>query len=236
MRYMGGKSKIAYSLVGSMLADGCPREVWFEPFVGGANVTVEALPWFKKALCFDAHEDLILMWQALAGGWVPEDVTEESYQALRKAAPSAQRAFAGFGGSFGGKWFGGYGYRNSKVISGAWEEAARSLLAHSSSIFTNNVSFELASFGEVDPPEGATVYCDPPYLGTTGYSAALDADNYLATLVRWVDELGCSVYCSERSQPEGVKTVLVWSGAKRLILKVSDNSSFAPEVLYKVLA
>lgn len=59
----------------------------------------------------DAHEDLILMWQALMRGETEPfaDVTEAEYSALKTAPPSARRGFVGFGASFGGGWFNGYG-------------------------------------------------------------------------------------------------------------------------------
>ena len=75
----------------------------------------------------DSHEDLILMWQALMRGEMEPfaDVTEVEYAALKTAAPSARRGFVGFGASFGGGWFGGYG-RHSYPAQ-PYHEAQRSV-------------------------------------------------------------------------------------------------------------
>lgn len=116
MRYSGGKSRIAKRLSEVMLpiakAEGL--DTYIEPFVGGGAMGAVMGKHFDHAHYSDVHEDLILMWQALhRGDEFPDEVSEDEYQALKNAEPSAFRGLVGFGASFGGKWFGGYARGNS---------------------------------------------------------------------------------------------------------------------------
>jgi hypothetical protein len=89
-------------------------EIW-EPFCGGGAVTLALSKAGFKVHASDIHHDLIMMWRAVMAGdeGVYADVTEEEYNALKNAPSSARRGFVGFGASFGGSWFGGYGRRES---------------------------------------------------------------------------------------------------------------------------
>lgn len=160
MQYMGGKAKIARRVVEAILADTTRRNRWLEPFVGGGNVLEHAAPHFGRSVGMDAHPDLILMWQAVTDGWSPPDLTKDRYQELRSYPPSPERGYAGFGASFGGKWFGGYGVspRDGEV----WRASQRAL-ARQAAVFTaHGVRFRCRLFGEYTPPPGTVVYCDPP--------------------------------------------------------------------------
>lgn len=111
MRYQGGKSRIA-GQIAAKIRELHPKatEIW-EPFCGGGAVTLALAKADFEVHASDSHEDLILMWQALARGETEPfaDVTEVEYQALKTALPSARRGFVGFGASFGGQWFKGFG-------------------------------------------------------------------------------------------------------------------------------
>lgn len=234
MQYMGGKARIAKSVVESILADTPRRENWFEPFIGGGNVMEHAAPHFAFSVGADAHEDLMLMWQHVtAGGIVPEFVSREEYQALRHAGPSWLRGYAGFGGSFGGKWFGGYGVspRDGEVIRASF----RSVTRQGAVFAARGVRMIHARFGEiVDPPPGTVVYCDPPYRNTTGYAAGgFDHEYFYATLTRWART--CDVYVSEYSDPL-VPYVEIWRKEKRMALDVASNTRVAIERLFRIKA
>ena len=107
MRYLGGKGRIAKPIT-EILSD-TDRQFYLEPFMGGGAVFSRVASNFKHPIGSDISFDLILMWTALRDGWIPqENLSETEYQSLRNSAPSALRGLAGFGASFGGKWFGGY--------------------------------------------------------------------------------------------------------------------------------
>lgn len=128
MLYMGGKSRIAKELAATILSVTPRRDIYIEPFLGGGNSFLQLAPHFKIRFAGDVHEDLMLLWKAVQDGWQPPNtLSETDYKALQYAKPSALRGFAGFGCSFGGKWFGGYA-RSKKVKDNYYaDHTARSL-------------------------------------------------------------------------------------------------------------
>lgn len=235
---MGGKAMIARHIVAAILADTPERGAWFEPFVGGGNVLERAAPHFDRSIAMDAHEDLMLLWQAVKAGWEPPPfVSREHYQVLRHAEPSALRGFAGFGASFGGKWFGGYAVSRVDKKHPVAEECrtAHKIVIRQGRIFRqHDVSFAHGHFGARTPEPGSVVYCDPPYQGTTGYSTAeFDHGAYYKTLSVWADS-GCHVYASEYAIPDEVPHERIWSRERKSPLQGSDNRKSVTENLYRI--
>jgi DNA adenine methylase len=105
MRYAGGKNNFAIRLA-YIIGSG---DVLIEPFIGSGAMTAALAPNFNKVYAYDAHPDLVLMWQALLAGWIPPgEVSKEQFESLRHAHSSPLRGFVGFACSFGGAWFTGY--------------------------------------------------------------------------------------------------------------------------------
>jgi DNA adenine methylase len=237
VQYMGGKTRIARRIVDAILADTDCRDVWFEPFVGGANVLEVAAPHFERLQAYDAHLDLILMWShATSGGPVPESVTREEYAALRHADPSWLRGFVGFGASFGGKWFGGYAgpYTGSRAHLTKVAGSSHVVMRQAAVFARTGVEFSQARFGEVAPPAGSVVYCDPPYAGTTGYSTGVfDHATFYATLAEWA--AGSAVYVSEYAVPDDVRAKSIWSGRRRMFVSATSNNEDRTENLFRIL-
>jgi DNA adenine methylase len=233
MQYMGGKAMIARRVVQAILDDTPHPKNWFEPFVGGGNVLEYAAPHFTRSVAMDAHPDLILMWQAVASGHrPPKFVSREQYRELRHAESSAIRGFAGFGASFGGKWFGGYGVspRDGEVCRASYRSVTRQ-----GAVFQDRgVVFRHGLFGSLTPPPGTVVYCDPPYAGTTGYSTGdFDHGLFYKTLAQWAQD-GCAVYVSEYTAPEDVPYTAIWSREKRNVLEAGDNQRTVTEKLFRI--
>lgn len=200
MQYVGGKSKIARRLAAVMLAETPDRWSYFEPFVGGGAVLGEMAPHFDMVAASDIHADLICMFRAVQGGWVPpSEVSEAEYGALKaNKAPSPLRGFVGFACSFGGKWFGGYA-RSSKVACVA-EWGSSSLRKMAPKIA--GVRFSQGDYADLSIPLDAVVYCDPPYAGTQGYATG-DFDH--EAFWQWATKLSsrCTVFVSEYAAPPG---------------------------------
>lgn len=171
MQYLGGKRRLAPAIAGYINRRLKYRQPYWEPFCGACNV-IALIDKDRERVASDLHPDLILLWQALQQGWQPpSELSREEYQRLRSAAPSALRAFAGFGCSFGAKWFGGYAFEDRKRDRGnrCYPDAARrSLLRLVSSL--EGVLFKREDFFTASVPSGWFIYCDPPYVGTQGYS------------------------------------------------------------------
>lgn len=230
---MGGKARIGKEIVQAILDDGAPQDRWFEPFVGGANVTTHAAPIFGKCLAMDAHPDLIMMWQKIVNEYwsPPHTVTENQYKELRGAESSALRGFVGFGCSFGGKWFGGYG-RDAKTGRSCALEACSALIKQGSVFTKHEVIFQHGSFGTRPPAAGTVLYCDPPYANTTGYrTGVFDHAEFYTKLAQYALS-GAYVYVSEYNIPNGVPARLIWSRIKQVSL--NDNSAAREERLYRI--
>jgi DNA adenine methylase len=215
VRYIGGKSKIASALVDVIAGLAPEARVAVEPFMGGGAITAKLAQRYETVIASDAHEDLVLMWQAVLAGWVPPtDISESEYQALKSEPPSALRGFAGFGGSFGGKWFGGYargGFNSDGSPRNHQAESARAVNRIAKSLH-DGVTVSLKDYLDVEVPDGALVYCDPPYANSQGYTTGdFDSQQFW----KWADKVSdrATVVVSEYTAPETWKSV--WSAAKR---------------------
>ena len=198
MQYLGGKARIAKEISAVMLASTPLRDTYVEPFVGSGWVAERMVPHFASSYLTDLAPDLILMWQRLLdGGDPPTEVSEEEYRALRDAKPSALRGFVGYGCSFGGKFFGGYARGASgrnyarQAHDGLMRKVPKLLGSHVACLDYKKLSIEA----------GVVVYCDPPYAGTTGYTAAGDFDSseFWKVMDEWSSR--AVVFVSEYSAP-----------------------------------
>ena len=212
--YVGSKAKIASWVAGHILARARYRPHYLEPFVGSGSVFRLVAPSFPHATASDIHTDLILMWKAVAEGWVPpETVTEAEYETLKRCGPSAMRGFVGFQSSFGAKWFGGY-VRSSGLVDRA-EDAHRSYLRKARlEILASAAAFQTAhvvckDYRHHEPNSETVVYCDPPYASTLGYGSVRDSDAqrfdthvFWDTMNTWHDR-GAIIVVSELEAPEG---------------------------------
>lgn len=163
-------------------------------------------------MAVEAHPGLVALHKAVQTGWVPpEHVNEEDYKAARRGDPADPRvAFVGFGCSFSGKWWGGYardrtGGNYAQQSSKALRRDARANVEH------------VANDALVWPCDGAEViYCDPPYVGTTGYNAvAVAKDGAWWHRLAVLAHEGRACYLSEYAEapPVGIDARLVWSAA-----------------------
>lgn len=225
MQYLGGKSRIAAALAAQITDRRSGRSTYVEPFLGAGSVALRVAPTFERVIVADVVPDLVLLWQAAVGGWVPpENLTEDDYQALRHAAPSALRGFAGFPCSFGGKWFGGYA-RDPKGGRNFAASASRSVVKRGRALAGADV--RLADYRALGAEIGAdsVVYCDPPYAGTTAYAAnveAFDSEEFWKTARNWTRR-GALVLVSEYAAP--ADWIEVWSGTPRT--SIAGKGSYA---------
>lgn len=203
MRYLGGKSKIRFE-VAKLIHKHINGRNYFEPFVGGGWVLQEVVA--GKRFASDFNKALITLYQELQKGWIPpEFLSEEDYQILKKKQDPEDplTAFAGFGCSFAGKWFGGYARSAGKDCYAG--TTARSLLKQLPKIV--DVKFNSASY-DTYQPKGMLIYCDPPYANTTGYTGTgrFDSELFWEVMREWSKHN--TVLVSEYVSPEDFKCVL----------------------------
>lgn len=204
MQYFGGKQRIAADLAAFIQPHVDQASAYYEPFVGGASVCARIC--HPQRIASDANKALIEMWLALQRGWLPPSmISEEDYHRIKDTddPDDPLTAFAGFGCSFAGKWFGGYarsGNRNYAL------NAANSIKVKLSGLV--GVEFRAAEFQFLRPEPGSVVYCDPPYQGTTGYGAVGDFD--WEAFWQWSRSLsshGVTILISEYIAPPGFAVV-----------------------------
>ncbi len=201
MQYQGGKSRIARPIAETIRRMyPTATEIW-EPFCGGGAVTLALSKVGFKVHASDMHPDLIMMWRAVMAGdeGVYADVTEEEYNALKNAPSSARRGFVGFGASFGGSWFGGYGRKDkAHVRDYVWESSQIELRR-----FAPTADFACHPY--TDTPADALIYADIPYQGTKAYNrTTFDHQAFW----QWVRERKGPTFVSELTAPDDLQ--IVW--------------------------
>lgn len=204
MRYLGGKSKVGKHIATAILAHTDRRGDYYEPFLGGGATFARIAPLFERAHAGDIHEDLILMWEAARAGWVPPVIDEADYRRLRDEPPSALRGFAGFGCSFGGKWWGGFARGGGRCHPA---ESSRNVVKTAEAM--RGTVLRRSSYEEWNPDRGSVVYADPPYRGATEYAFDFDHERFWSTMHEWSDR-GVVVFVSEYSAPPEWRPI--WSG------------------------
>lgn len=237
MRYLGGKEHTAKHLVPRMLeyADNC--DTYIEPFVGGGSIVKHMAPHFTCSIAIDIVPDLILLYKAIQNNEnLPEVITEDMYYTLKNEDPSALRGLAGFGGSFGGKWFGGYARGNKP--NGQPRNYVAETLRNLRKMIPNiaNVNFICDTYTNYTFSKGQLVYCDPPFQGTTQFDGADEFD--WGFFWKWVNECrknGAEVFVSEYSIPDHVGHEILWEKIKRSTVALANRDNLRHEKLYRIL-
>ncbi|MGL4210486.1 MAG: DNA adenine methylase, partial [Cetobacterium somerae] len=208
MKYMGSKNRIKEQLIEIIHRN--MTDTYIEPFVGGCNVidSVEA----KNKFGMDSNEYLIGMWKALQKGWAPPaTMSKEEYVKIKDNKDSHAIelvAIAGFCATYNAKWFGGYaGVVNTKVgtTRNYYSESIRNIMKQVNKI--KDVQFYHKDYTEIQKVDGAVIYCDPPYKGTTSYKDPFNHDEFYD----WCRQLSENnvVLVSEYDMPEDF--VCIWS-------------------------
>lgn len=216
MKYLGGKHKIAKSLLEAMTPylERHSRLVW-EPFCGGLNFSRMLTK--CSGVLSDSHPALIALFRAYRAGWrPPTDVSASDYERAKTLPDSDPlKAFIGFGCSFAGKYFKGYAPNTTRIaehrVKGKIQVTERP--AKSLACLNNLTGFDIecADFLDIVPePLDAVLYCDPPYANTTQYGLAFDTDRFWLRASQWAQH--STVLVSEYGCP--IAHTVVWSQAR----------------------
>lgn len=92
----------------------------------------------------------------------------------------------------------------------------------------DKVEAHFKDYREVDIPEGAVVYCDIPYRGTTQYGGVGDFDH--EAFYEWAKSRPFPVYISEYNMPDDFYRIRAWS--KQNTLAGGRHSKAVTEGLY----
>lgn len=214
MQYLGGKIRISGAVSGYINSRLDPDVSYWEPFCGACGI-MSKIDENRDRLASDIHPDLMMMWEALQWGWIPPDhIYAKDYQTLKSAEPSALRGFVGFGCSFAGKWFGGYAKSEDRNYASG---SNKSLMKKMSGL--KGVDFRCGDYREIIFDSGL-IYCDPPYIGTTGYLDEFDHEVFWD----WARERARNsvVLVSEYSAPSDFKCV--FSISTKTDIRMKDGS------------
>lgn len=206
MKYLGGKTRIAKEILPIILADRKEGQYFVEPFCGGCNVTDKVL---GNRITNDYNEYLIAMFRGLVSGEkYPEQISRELYNDVRECFRSGSGKYdlgfigwVGFMASYRGKFFGGYS--GTALYKGEPHdyiaEAVRSVTRQAPKL--QGVEFCSGDYRDLRIPDESIIYCDPPYMDTTGYSDGISHNEFW----QWCRERvydGHKVYISEYQAPD----------------------------------
>ena len=183
MMYFGGKFKISKDLA-SVLNPITKDKPFVDLFCGACNV-VEKITTASSRMANDNNPYLIALLKAIQDGWKPPTVvSEEQYKYTMSHLDEnpALSGFVGIGCSFGGGWKNGYARAHVTCINYA-KQAHNTILRQKQKL--EGVLFTTRDYDNVPIPDGAVVYCDPPYKGTTNkyYTHKFDYEAF----IKWVE-------------------------------------------------
>lgn len=171
MRYVGGKFKIAKPISEIILSEINDENTFISLFCGSCAIESRICKQynFNNIILNDIHPYLIAMYKDYQNGRIfPENISKEEYYYIKthQDEDPALTGFVGFGCSFGGKWWGGYG-KNIKKKTNLATETIHSL--NRDLPFLLNANFTNEDYRNIIIPDNSIIYCDPPYENTTGY-------------------------------------------------------------------
>lgn len=238
MNYVGSKRRIKKYILPILqeAIDSSSATVYIEPFGGGANVIDDIK--CENRYYYDVHPQLTALLEHVAktqGEDFPSTITEENYQMVRQHKEDFEDWYVGLVGfcpTFGSKYFGGYGRSKKGPVRDKSQETMRNLKAQAPKL--RDVHFTCADFRDIEIPDGAVVYCDPPYRLTTNYRStkAFPYEEYYD----WCRNVSkrAKIFMSEAEMPEDFK--MIWEKELRQQLDIADGarSKFRPERLYTI--
>lgn len=215
MRYQGSKYKMRSILNDIINLNISKDTVYVEPFVGGCNslAYIDA----KHKIGSDTNKYVIAMWKGLqdASFMPPQQVSKEMYYDVKESWKNSDGRYSdamiGYVAvccSYGSSWFGGYAHYNPKKKEDHIKEAYNGLMKQMNNFKSFDATeFLCRSYNELEIPEGAFIYCDPPYANTKEYANKFDSEVFY----QWVRDMvakGHKVMMSEYSAPSDF--ICIW--------------------------
>lgn len=219
MKYVGSKQRLSKELVPiieSYINEG--TTIYIEPFVGGANM-IDKIN-FNNKIGIDSHKELIALLKYTQNNYerLPFEIPEDEYIKVRDSYRQQDGKYddwyyglVGFCATFGAKWFGGYarGFKADRVTPrNLSNEAIRNLQKQAPQL--KNIKFICDTYQNIplEKISNATIYCDPPYAKTTGYSGSGDFNH--SEFWEWVRKASQNntVLVSEYNAPEDFE--IIW--------------------------
>ena len=229
MIYVGGKNRIGKDISSKMkeLIDKNTVSGYMEPFCGSLGVMKYMVDYHNNLIASDSHPDLIAMWKGIKNGTFipPKTVSEQYYNEVKKMkSPSALKGFVGFGCSFGGKYFGGYGQKYVKNHPTNFLRGATNSINKMKPLL-NKIKFSCKDYRKFSPVN-MLIYCDPPYKNSKAGSLyrtkskkydSFDNKEFWDTMRKW--SKNNRVFISELEAPSDFTPV--WQKKKQISISHS---------------
>lgn len=182
---MGSKARLAKHIapiIQSYITD--KTAGYLEPFVGGANMIQHIK--HPKRYGSDINKYLIalLQYSQDLSNTLPETISEDEYNRVKNNKdkyPDWYVGLVGFCSSYGSKFFGGYA-RDRQKVRDISNQRIRNLEKQRK--FLKDIKFKCLPYTDIPKLEGYTIYCDPPYLGTTPYASKFFNHSFFWNWVR----------------------------------------------------
>ena len=233
MKYMGSKARFANELLQVILKDRKEGQWYVEPFCGGCNMIDKVT---GNRMACDNNPFLIAMWNGLVYDkfFRPRMlIDKEYYSSMRDkynkdkrgqflgTSEMAEIGWAGFMGSFNGRFFDG-GYSGHNVGN---RDYISEQIKNTSSQIPNlkGVIFCHSDYKDIELPQNSIIYCDPPYANTKQYTCGLNHEEFWQKCREWV-QCGHKVFVSEYNAPSD--WVCVWEKKIKTALnqKITKNA------------
>lgn len=237
---MGSKARHAKELLPIILKDHKPDMWYVEPFVGGANmiskVDTTVAP---KRIGFDSNEYLIAFFKALQQGYTPPlNIDLDFYNDVntnKEKYDMATVACVGFCFTYAAKWFGGFIGNSKDVVCVGRDRLGESYRAvEKARKEVSGINFQYKSVFNLSFENSGlcTIYCDPPYAGTTKYKDDFDHERFY----EWCRDRhkeGHKVFVSEYNMPDDF--ICVWSKEVNNSLTKDTGSKKGIEKLFTLV-
>jgi intein/homing endonuclease len=169
IRYLGNKTRLAKELAPILTKHLNGQNYYIEPFAGAFGMISNID--YPKRIAYDKDLFIISLMKAVRDGWnPPEELSEEEYKSLKNSSFAGVYggdeitrlvAFAGYGCSFGGKWFAGFARGG---MSGGKErnhvaESSRNLVKMRPKL--QGITIGVSDYRNAVQFNGSSVYCLP---------------------------------------------------------------------------
>ena len=243
MRYYGGKgvhgkkiSEIILNHISNKNID-LKKSIYIEPFCGALGVLRHIAPMCKKVYANDISEDLIMLWNSVKNNkFKNPNINEKKWRLLKESKKSSpEKAFAGFGCSFGGAWFTGY-INNKNNNNMQYNSLIKQIKNIQNVTFTNKnyIDFITKTLFLINKNDNIIIYMDPPYNNTNSDPWQYQNINKFDSVMFWkiIKKLkkfpNITLIISEFNAPNYMKTLYKF---KRLSV-MTDNKSVYIEKLF----
>jgi DNA adenine methylase len=186
-----------------------PDIIYIEPFCGCCGVLRHVAGNFKKCYASDIAKDLMMLLKLVkCGKFKNPKITKQKWLDYKYSnKPSAERAFAGYGCSYGGVWFNGYinDPNNNDMTYSSLVKLAPKL---QNTVFSNKNYVDFLRDFKFDPKQKYLIYMDPPYKGTCNLPwEEFDSLQFWNIVRKLSKTKGIKVIISEVSAPSDFKCI-----------------------------